>query len=69
MQQKLYCVVKEFSMEVDELPISKRLETLQVWNRNTHTHLLTETMLVVQSYTKIHNVKEQVYYVLICHLH
>ncbi|XP_077159477.1 serine/threonine-protein kinase 31 isoform X2 [Paroedura picta] len=31
MQQKLYCAVKEFIVEVDELPISERLETLQRW--------------------------------------
>ncbi|XP_048367404.1 serine/threonine-protein kinase 31 isoform X2 [Sphaerodactylus townsendi] len=29
MQQKLYCAVKEFIVEVDKLPISERLETLQ----------------------------------------
>nr|XP_056713057.1 serine/threonine-protein kinase 31 [Euleptes europaea] len=29
MQQKLYCAIKEFIVEVDELPISERLETLQ----------------------------------------
>lgn len=32
VQQKLFVAVDVFILEVDELPLEKRLKTLQVWN-------------------------------------